>query len=267
LNCHEATKLLHGYVDGELDMQRNLEIDEHLQECARCAQALADLQALRAKIKSGAPSWQPPPDLSNRIQASLRQAGQSKPRSVVVSPRWLAIAASLVLVALAGWGLIHFFPFRADSDVLTGELVASHVRSLMPMPGHLVDVQSDDQHTVKPWFEGKLDFACPVPDLKEKGFVLVGGRLDYLNDRPVAALVYRRRDHILNVFIWRSADGPEQAVQAVTRSNYHLRHWKQGGLTYWVISNLNERELGDFVRLFQAGGSQPSPISPGKDGS
>jgi anti-sigma factor RsiW len=263
LNCDEATKLLHGYVDGELDLLQNLEIDEHLQGCPGCAQAYADLQALRAKIKNGALYRQPPPDLARRIQASLRRAGPSQPRSVRLTRRWLPIAASLALLALAGWGLIHFFPFRSNSDVLTQELVASHVRSLMP--GHLVDVRSEDQHTVKPWFEGKLDYSFPVPDLKTQGFVLVGGRLDYLNDRPVAALVYQRRDHFLNVFIWPSANGAAQPIHAVTRRNYHLRNWKQGGMTYWVISNLNEKELEEFVHLFQSDGKQAAPNPTEKD--
>jgi anti-sigma factor RsiW len=171
--------------------------------------------------------------------------------------RWLAAAAALILAALAGWGVARLIPVRSDTDLLTQEVVASHVRSLMP--GHLVDVRSDDQHTVKPWFEGKVDFTLPVPDLKDQGFLLVGGRLDYLNDRPVAALVYQRREHFINVFIWRSANDPDQPIKAVTRSNYHLRNWKQSGMTYWVISNLNEKELEEFVRLFQAADKRSSP--------
>jgi anti-sigma factor RsiW len=251
LNCHDVTKLLHGYVDGELDLMRNLEIDEHLQGCAGCAHAYADLQALRAAVRDASLYWKVPPELATRIQSSLRKANPSGPRPYGRARRWLLIAASVVLIALAGWGSFHFLPFRSDTDVLTQELVASHVRS--QMLDHLVDVRSSDQHTVKPWFDGKLDFAPPVPDLKAQGFPLVGGRLDYLNNRSVAALVYQRRDHVLNVFIWPSTQGTEPATRAMTRRNYHLRNWQHGGMTYWVVSNLNERELEEFVRLFQAG--------------
>jgi anti-sigma factor RsiW len=119
------------------------------------------------------------------------------------------------------------------------------------MAGHLVDVRSSDQHTVKPWFEGKLDFPPPVPDLKDEGFLLVGGRLDYLNDRPVAALVYQRREHFINVFIWPSIGGAARAIHAVTQRNYHLVNWKHADLTFWAVSNLNENELAEFVRLIQ----------------
>ncbi len=117
--------------------------------------------------------------------------------------------------------------------------------------GHLVDVESSDQHTVKPWFEGKLDFAPSVPDLTEQGFVLVGGRLDYLDDRPAAALVYRRRKHVINLFIWRSDNGADAPTRVVNRQGFHLLGWTRGGLTYWAVSDLNERELNEFVRLVQ----------------
>jgi anti-sigma factor RsiW len=251
-----VAKLLHGYVDGELDLMHNLEVDSHLQTCAACAHAYADLEALRATIKSGARYFQPPPDLATRIRASARLANRAGRRQPVRAVRWLAVAASLALVALAGWGLFRLLPSRSADKLLTEELVASHIRSQL-QPGHLVDVKSEDQHTVKPWFDGKLDFPPPVPNLMEQGFVLVGGRLDYLNNRPVAALVYKRREHVINVFIWPSATGADQARRAQTLRTYNLLNWELGGMTYWVTSNLNEKELEQFVHLFQA--SIPRP--------
>jgi anti-sigma factor RsiW len=136
----------------------------------------------------------------------------------------------------------------ATEEPLLRELVASHVRSQM-LPGHRVDVESSDQHTVKPFFEGKVDFSFAVTDFAEQDFALVGGWLDYLDNRPVAALVYRRREHLINLFIWPAPQRPDVASQTLSRQGYHLVHWTQAGMSYWAVSNLNEAELREFVRL------------------
>jgi anti-sigma factor RsiW len=152
-------------------------------------------------------------------------------------------------VALLVWSLVPMLTGPSANDRLTRELIAGHVRSLMV--SHLTDVASSDQHTVKPWFEGKLDFSPPVIDLTEQGFPLVGARLDYLDNRPVAALVYQRQQHVINLFIWPAAHDAEKGEQMVTQQGYHLLHWAQAGLSYWAVSNLNLDELQAFVQRVQ----------------
>lgn len=248
MDCQEAQKLLHAYVDGELDLVTSLEVERHLRECPACAAAQARLQAVRAALRGGAPVFTPPPDLEGRIRATVLKSTAPVPRRFPW--RWLAVAAAVALAMAAGGTLLHFAFGRSAEAVIARELVAGHVRSQM-VAGHLVDVESSDQHTVKPWFEGKLDFAPSVPDLAAQGFVLVGGRLDYLDDRPAAVLVYRRRQHVINLFIWRSGNGADAPTRAVGRQGFHLVGWAHAGLTYWAVSDLNERELKEFVGLVQ----------------
>jgi anti-sigma factor RsiW len=138
--------------------------------------------------------------------------------------------------------------------LLVQEVQTAHVRSLIT--SHLTDVNSSDQHTVKPWFSGKLDFSPPVTDLASQGYPLQGGRLDYLNNRSVAALVYQRNKHLINLFIWPSTDG-NQAPRISTYNGYHLMHWSQSGMNYWAVSDLSLSELQSFVQLVQQSISSP----------
>jgi anti-sigma factor RsiW len=253
LNCQETQKLIHAYVDGELDLMKNLEIEQHFQECSACAQAHKALEAVRATIKGGIPYFETPLGLQDRIRSAVRDASGPGPISHPLRWRWLAVAASLLVVAVAGWALLRFLPARSADAPLSEELLASHIRSLL-LPEHRVDVESSNTHTVKPWFEGKLDFSPPVHDFTGQGFHLVGGRLDYLDRKPVAALVYQRREHVVNLFIWPSEQGPEAVPEPLTRQGYHLLHWRQSGMTYWAVSNLNEGELMEFAHLVQGQG-------------
>jgi len=247
MTCAEARVLIHPYVDGELDLSRSLEIEEHLGGCAACAAEAAAVRALSAGISEGAHRYEAPARLENRIRAMAGQRGGAAHRQRFALPQveWglLAAAAAVALIVILYKG--GFFAGGSGSEEIAREVVADHVRSLMV--DHLTDVISTDQHTVKPWFEGKLDFSPVVEDLAPQGFKLVGGRLDYLGNRPVAAIVYKRRAHVINVFVWPQPGGGETPVTLESRDGYNLAHWTTGGMTYWAASSLNSDELKEFV--------------------
>jgi anti-sigma factor RsiW len=249
VKCDELRVLLTGYTDGELDLVHSLEIEQHLAGCAACSQVVEQQQALRRTLGNPALYHQAPVELRERIRSSLRLAHRRQRVLPVLPWQALTVAASLAVLALLAWGLFSLASRSSAEETLAQELVAGHIRSLMA--SHLLDVQSSDQHTVKPWFSGKVDFAPPVKDLAADGYPLVGGRLDFVNNRKIAVLVYKRHQHPINVFIWPATSEADTAIQRQTRQGYHLFHWTKGGLTYWVVSDLNEEELGRFVELFQ----------------
>ncbi len=246
MSCQEMQELLHGYVDGELDLVRTLHIEQHLRDCPACARAYAHQQALRSTLRASALYFTPPEPLEQRIRAAVRRAGTADMRTWGWSWHWLTLGAALACVAIVLWSIVPILIESPAQDHVLQELVADHVRSLMV--DHLTDVPSSDSHTVKPWFEGKLDFSPPVPDLTPQGFRLAGGRLEYLAMRPVAALVYQRRDHLINLFIWPGEPDAGVSDTVVTRQGYHLAHWRAAGMNYWAVSNLNQGELQEFVR-------------------
>ena len=243
---------LDAYLDGELAAVDARELEAHVAQCAECARFRDGRIALRQAIGARVASLEAPPLLHERVRAALRAAQQAASPAVasarrpVVAWRGLALAASFVLVALGSWQVAAR---RAAGDALTDALLASHVRSLMP--GHLTDVLTSDQHTVKPWFNGRLDYSPPVYDFSGRGYPLLGGRLDYVRNRPVAALVYGRRQHLINVFLWPAADPLKAGPAKEDRRGYHLRHWTAPDYTYWVVSDLGATELDEFVGLLQ----------------
>jgi anti-sigma factor RsiW len=240
---------LDAYLDGELASRDAREFEAHLKECRDCARLRDARVALGTAIRAEVPALQAPDVLRSRVRTALRSETGSPVASrqtPVLQWRALAVAASLVLVALGSWQLASNRPAGA---ALGEQVLASHVRSLMP--GHLTDVVSSDQHTVKPWFNGKLDFSPAVYDFAARGYPLIGGRLDYVGGRPVAALVYGRRQHFINVFLWPATQGPAGNPDMTMRQGYRLLHWTTPEFTYWVVSDLGAAELGEFARLLR----------------
>lgn len=250
--------LMHGLLDGELDAANALKCDEHLAACVDCAQEFEAYQLLHQAIRTGDTRHRAPDALRSRVLAALdaeseapangMHGGPAPPSRPISWRGWTTAASGLALAA--SLALFIAAPLREADPA--NELVAGHVRSLLAE--HLTDIRTSDQHTVKPWFSGKLDFSPPVVDLTSAGFPLVGGRLDYLSGRVVAALVFRRREHVINVFVWpestpdaKPASSPNETFQ----EGYHVLHWTEGGMTFWAVSDLNVAELREFAEEFR----------------
>lgn len=246
--CQEVHKLIHPYLDGELDLVRNLEIEAHLHDCRTCAQEYAELRSLHSALSATTLRFEPPAALRNRIRAGVRE-NEVTNRPWRLSWRWM-IPVGLAALIIVAWSLVAILSRPSASDLVAQEVVSSHVRSLMEK--HLTDVPSSDQHTVKPWFDGRLDFSPPVKDLASAGFSLIGGRLDYIGNRPVAALVYQHRQHYINVFVWPSTGPSDTSGRALVRQGYNLISWTNAGMNYWAVSDLNLAELQQFVQLLQS---------------
>jgi len=253
MNHEEARRLLPAYADGELELSQALAFEQHLQTCAECADALRAHKGLSAAVR-GLAYHRAPDTLRMRLKQQLPLAEAAPAAVIAPAPprrrelsRWaMPIAAGLALAIGLNFGLAS----RRADEGLREELVAAQVRSLQVE--HLNDVASTDQHTVKPWFEGKLDFSPRVKDLAGEGFPLVGGRLDALEGHSVAALVYRRHLHVINLFQWPdggAGSGPRQ----VQEQGYTAIEWSGDGMRYVAVSDVEEQELQRFVRAFRAG--------------
>jgi anti-sigma factor RsiW len=243
VNCAETRHWLHGYADGELDLARSLEIEQHLRDCADCARAHAGVQALRGALSAPALYYRPASSLRDRVRDSLRQTAAARPARRKRSWRPLALAAAVAAGVLLTVGLLR----QATTRATIRDIVSSHARAVLAETR--VDMASTDQHTVKPWLNDKLGYSPNVPDLKAQGFNLIGGRLDFIDQRTVGVIVYGRRKHIIDVYFWPSDQGIESAPRKTTQQGYHLIHWTNAGMTYWVVSDLNEAELGQFAEL------------------
>ena len=237
MNCEETQALLSAYVDGELDLVRSLEIEKHIETCQSCARTVQNQQTLGAALRAGCLYHRPPQHLEERVRAAMR----SQTRTKRVNWPILAVAASLLLAGVFVDRMVRFASRPAPQTLVAQEVLDSHLRSLMP--GHLADVQSSDRHTVKPWFSGKLDFSPPVADFAAEGFPLTGGRLDSVNGRTVAVLVYQRHQHLINAYVWPSPNSANSSVTATTLQGYNILHWTHAGLEWWLASDLNTQEL------------------------
>ena len=245
MTCAETQRLLDGYLDDELDLRSALEVEEHLAGCAQCGAEERGLRELRELARKSFTRHALPRALEQKLRDRFdaatppRPARRWKKRAMSLVPA----AAAAVLLVMAGPGLWSFGSETRTEDAV----IAAHVRSLLA--NHLTDVASSDQHTVKPWFQGKLDYAVPAADWTAEGYALVGGRLDYVEDAPAAALVYKRRQHVVNLFVWPSRRAGEVPLRHLVSRGYGAYRWARDGMNYWAVSDLNDKELQDFVAL------------------
>ncbi|MGA2592980.1 MAG: anti-sigma factor [Bryobacteraceae bacterium] len=243
MNCESAKPLIESYLDDELDAAQAGHVQEHLADCSSCAQTHAQYLEQWADIRAHAPYYNAPAHFPDLIRGALRQAdsGAAEPW------RWIAIAASILLAVSLVWNIARFQSRDSSAALTAQDVLSSHIRSLIGT--HLLDVPSSDRHTVKPWFNGKLDFSPDVKDFASQGFPLIGGRIDYVDGRAVAALVYQRRQHVMNLFTWPGAAPGSGAETA--RNGYHTIHWNGAGMTYWAVSDLGIGELQQFASLYK----------------
>ena len=249
MNCAEIRLLLHAQADGELDAANNLELERHLKTCAACAAEKKSLLSLRTALRDGDLNFRAPDSLKQDLRQFVRDMKEERKaerpartlRDIIRFYKFLAVGATAIAVLV----LIMRPAGISEHDAFVNEVIASHVRSLQVE--HLTDVVSSDQHTVKPWFDGKIDFAPTVKDFAAQGYPLVGGRLDYLQGRSVAALVYRRNKHFINVFVWPAGRNLPQQTEIVR--GYSIINRDANGLHYCFISDLNAQELADLASL------------------
>jgi anti-sigma factor RsiW len=257
VNCDDARVLMHGHLDGELDLAADLEIQRHIEQCPRCTSEYAAMRAMRTRLKDEAFRFEAPAALKEKIRRAIPvspppRADAYPSRRGAWMPRAIRFAVPMAIGAMLALAIAPRTIAPALNQRLASEVVASHVRSLMG--AHLMDVASTDQHTVKPWFNGKLDFSPPVNDFAKDGFPLVGGRLDYIEDRPVAALVYQHGKHVINVFMWPTAGDATSAERIETEHGYNVEQLMVAGMNCWVVSDLNQNELDKFAELIRAKG-------------
>jgi mycothiol system anti-sigma-R factor len=248
--CENTRTVLHGYLDGELDATRSAEFERHLESCRECTTALGSEESLRSSLQHSGLYERAPLGLRNKIILALDEATPKKAARSIPVWNWLAVAAAILIVTGVSWFALPGLQNSATSSPVTAaEIIDAHVRSLQP--GHLTDVTSTDQHTVKPWFDGKLDFVPPVKDYADEGFPLVGGRLDVLNGRSVAALVYSRRKHLVNVFVWPTKEADTPIHPPGGRQGYQWVHWRKGGMEYCAVSDVSSSDLTELAQLLR----------------
>jgi anti-sigma factor RsiW len=249
VSCELTQSVLHGYIDGELDAARAADFERHLLSCPQCTSALESQETLRSSIERAGLYERAPVALRQKVEAQFRM-----PAPVAIAPvrarmrptHWLALAAALILAFFIGVRLLPGPSGRGGQTELASAIVDAHLRSLQP--GHLVDVVSTDQHTVKPWFDGKVDFAPPVRDLASDGFPLQVGSLDVVKGHQVAVLVYGRRKHVVNVFIWPTTE-PDMSPQSGSQLGYNWIDWRKGGMEMCAVSDVSAPDLNELHKL------------------
>jgi anti-sigma factor RsiW len=247
MNCDEVNILLHALIDGELDAGHAREVEAHIAGCADCARQLREFREFRKAMAPARVGYSASLALRESIEGKLpspRIDGTSR-RSII---KGFALGATASALAASG---VLVLVMRGDEERrVLDEVVSAHLRSMQAQ--HLTDVLSTDQHTVKPWFNGRLDVAPPVADLTAQGFTLLGGRLDYVDAKPVAVIVYRRRVHIINLFCAPASGSGHRGVTMTSLHGFNVRRWNENGLDLWAVSDINADELTEFGEKFQA---------------
>jgi anti-sigma factor RsiW len=246
MNCRDAEPLLHARLDDELDVAGAINVDRHLSECRACAAQYAALQNLKQEIAAAQPGYALPPKLERKLASRFISQGPLLAR--LWSTPWRNAVALVGAVACTA-ALFILLPMMRTTDgasAIAAEILDNHLHALQP--GHLFDVESSDQHTVKPWFQGKTDFSPPVPDLTNDGFTLVGGRFEVIHQQPAAAIVYRRRQHVISLYVSPSPGG-EAKPTLQELGGYHLLHWSHENMSYWAVSDVASADLRDFSSL------------------
>jgi anti-sigma factor RsiW len=251
VSCELTQSVLHGYLDGELDATHAADFERHLISCPQCASALETQETLRTSIQQAGLYERAPSTLRRKMESQygVPVAVTPMPAKVGVRPsswQWLAVAAALFLAVFLGWRLIPGLGANRAQVELASAIVDAHLRSLQP--GHLEDVVSTDQHTVKPWFDGKVNFAPPVRDFVGDGFPLEGGRLDVVEGREVAVLVYGRRKHVINVFVWPMSE-PDTSAQSGSQLGYNWISWRKAGMEMYAVSDVSPTDLDALRKL------------------
>ena len=250
MSCNRADTVLHGYFDNELDALGAAEFERHLETCRECTATLGAAESLRSSLQRAQLYETAPAELRKKIRSELKISAGGASSSKVAAWRWLAAAAAILLVTGVAWFAVpHFRSMGPESasSVTSAEVIDAHIRSLQA--GHLTDVASTDQHTVKPWFDGKLDFIPPVRDYMDEGFPLIGGRLDVLGERNVAALVYGRRKHFINVFVWPTKESDTPIHPPGSRQGYQWVEWRKDGMEFCAVSDAAPSTLEQFRGL------------------
>ena len=246
MTCDRMDTVLHGYFDNELDPVGATEFERHLEQCSECVNALDGLNSLHLSMNRAQLYEKAPAPFRNKVLASL---GASRPVAIFQAGtawRWLAAAAAILLAVYLGAQLVSSHRAGNYETVLAAEIVDAHLRSLQP--GHLTDVVSTDQHTVKPWFNGKLDFSPPVQDFADRGFPLQGGRIDVIHGHSVAAVVYARGEHFVNVFIWPT-DENDAAPHSGSQQGYRWIEWRKAGMEFHAVSDAAPSTLEQLHNL------------------
>jgi anti-sigma factor RsiW len=242
MNCEEARQSLDAYVDGELEMTTQLAMETHLSKCVSCQDAAKRITNCSLIVRMNMPAYKAPPELKSKVRATLRKEDKPSFRWLSEHVRPMAYAAALIVLSCAlAWTWFSRSPVY--DKALVADAISNHSRSLMV--SHLVDCPSDDPQTVRPWFNGKLDYSPPVADLKEAGYALVGGRVDILGQRPVAAIVYQHGKHVINLFIW-PATGRKIEMDVQSERGYHFCGWNKAGLNFLCISEITAADLETF---------------------